>query len=110
MEDYKLTKNEKTFLIEFLELNGCGAKTPGDLLMDNYSCQCLMDLDENIDVSALYSPRQVRGFLSSLTEKNVLMFEERQTYKGENDSEPHLWWAENSFLESLDANINFGDI
>jgi hypothetical protein len=107
-EEYNLTKNEQVFIKVFLSENDCGAKTPEELLEDNFSCQCLEDLEGTF--SGL-SRNQIGGYLSSLQEKGVLMFEKRQGARANDKNmytfEPDLYWVEDSYIESLDADLDF---
>ena len=99
-----LTLNEKAFLWEFLENNGCAAETPEDLLNDNFSCQCVDDLEETIN----YTPNQIRGFLSSLIEKGVLWLEERDSLRIVNDTTlPHLYWMSEEVLKEMNPKLTF---
>lgn len=96
-----LTKREKEFLLEFLKNNDCGAKSSEDLLEDNYSCQCIENLQ---DVYPELSKNQIGGFLSSLQEKGVLWIEDNRgtdynciTLKKEKLAD--LYWVSDNFLE-----------
>ena len=104
---YDLTENEQFFMIKFLANNGCGAENADDLLGDNYSCQSMDDFNE------LFSDlldQQIGGFLSSLEQKGVIWADNRE---GEmcmaGDLLPNLWWATESYLESLNLNWSFTD-
>ena len=105
-----LTSKESIFLTKFLSINECGAKTPGDLLEDNFSCQTLRDLRE-----LGYNKNEVAGYISSLEEKNVLMIEDGRgpenpfiKIKGRKQKMlPDLYWVTGDYLETLDSNWNF---
>ena len=86
----KLTTREQDFIITFLKENDCNAKSTEDLLEDNHSCQCMLDL-RNINPSL--SNNEIAGFVSSLIEKGVLSKEERS-------DEVDLYWVTDSFLEN----------
>jgi len=103
-----LTKNEKRFLTDYLENNGCGALTPQELLEDNFSCFSIQAAEEEL---TNYTPNQIRGFLSSLIEKDVLWFEERDAYRVlDNDGlQPSLYWVSDEFLKDLQPNLTFKD-
>ena len=107
-EDFKLTTGEQTFIKVFLSENSCGANTPEGLIDDNFSCQCLEDLEGQF--SGL-TRNQIGGYLSSLQEKGVLMFEERQgarcTAKNMFTFEPDLYWVNDSYLASLAQDLDF---
>ena len=107
-KEYNLTKNEQVFIKTFLSENGCGAKTPEELLEDNFSCQCLEDLESTF--SGL-TRNQIGGYLSSLQEKGVLTFEKRQGARANNKNmytfEPDLYWVDESYIETLDADLDF---
>lgn len=105
-----LTKREQEFILKFLKANGCNASTSEDLLEDNFSCQCLEDLE---DVFPELSKNQIGGFLSSLQEKNVLWLDERDGSICKSKSriammnfEPDLYWVNDSFLEE-NSNLTF---
>ena len=99
-----LTSREQDFICRFLAANCCGANNSEQLLNDNFSCQCVADLQSVFkDLTA----NQIGGFLSSLQEKSVIWMDERDgsICKSENrikqiNFEPNLYWVENSFLES----------
>lgn len=93
-----LTEGEADFLINFLEENGCGAKTAGELLADNFSCQCIEDLRDTMKLSV----KQVGGFLSSLQEKSVIYIEDER-----GSGLPDLYWVSDSFLEELKQDASF---
>lgn len=102
--EFKLTENEQTFIKLFLANNGCGATTPEELIDDNYSCQCIEDLNECTN----YTPSQIAGYLGSLTEKNVIWIEDRdgsvcksKSRVAQMNFEPDLYWVNESYLESL---------
>lgn len=64
-KNFSLTLNEEKFIKTFLSENGCGAQTPDDLLSDNFSCQCIEDLNGIMSLTK----NQIGGYLSSLQEK-----------------------------------------
>ena len=110
--EYPLTKNEALFIKTFLSENGCGAKTPKDLLADNFSCQCIEDLR---DTHTGLSNDQIGGYISSLIEKGVLWLEVRDgavckypigTIQ-ESIFAPNLYWVDDCYLETLDENLKF---
>lgn len=111
-KDYKLTDNEQDFIQKFLYNNGCGAETPSELLGDNYSCQCIEDLREEMTD---LSPNQIGGYLASLQEKGVLTLDERMGPICEVGAsrmkrfqfEPDLYWANEDYLEQLDPDLDF---
>lgn len=101
----KLTENEKDFLLNFLENNGCGAETPRELLDDNFSCQCIEDLRY---IFPNLSNNQIGGYLTSLQEKGVIYLDERDGAVCESSNpikklnfEPDLYWVSNEFLEEI---------
>jgi len=107
--EFNLTEKEQKFMTEFLQSNGCGARTAGELLEDNYSCQALEDLRE-FDFSA----HQIAGLISSLEEKGCIWKEDRDgdicTSKNrfkQMTFEPDLWWVSEEYLESLPLNEAF---
>lgn len=109
--EFELTENESIFIKVFLSNNGCGAETPEALLNDNFSCQCLEDLRE---LFSGLSNNEIGGYLSSLQEKSVIWLEERDgsICKSNNRMarltfEPDLYWVDDSYLESLKADVNF---
>jgi hypothetical protein len=93
-----LTERETEFITKFLAMNGCGATDAESLLDDNFSCQCLEDLNESMDLT----PNQIGGFLSSLQEKDVIWCEERPKREG-----PNRYWVNDSFLETLPEDFKF---
>jgi hypothetical protein len=105
-ENYNLTEKECDFIQKFLENNGCGASTPGELLSDNFSCQTIEDMED-----FGYSKHQVAGLISSLIEKQVIFVEDRDGPKANKKNfmtfEPDLYWVDDNYLESLDENLKF---
>ena len=102
----ELTEKELNFFKRFLDYNGCGAKTPKELLEDNFSCQCIEDLR---DVFPEVSNNEIGGLLSSLEVKGFLNLEERDGSFCKSKSkakqmifEPDLYWASDSVLEELE--------
>jgi len=119
-ESYPLTVNEQRFIKGFMGENGCGAKTPGDLLNDNYSWQCIEDLRTNMKD---LSNRQIAGYLSSLQDKGVLGVEVRDgkvfesTCKNEEDLkvlrdnfEADLYWVLEEYLTTIPSNLQFAEV
>jgi len=108
--DYNLTDKEQGFIKIFLSENGCGAQTPSILLGDNFSCQCIEDLNE---LFSGLTKNQIGGFLSSLQEKGVLMLDKRDgpifTKKNMWTFEPDLYTAEEGYLQSLPGDLDFYD-
>jgi len=91
-----LTKKEENFLRSFLVNNGCAARTPSDLLEDNFSCQALEDIfEQNPDLNK----HQISGLISSLIEKQIIWIEERNT-------DCDLYWISEWYLEELKLNEN----
>ena len=100
-----LTNREQEFVLKFLGATGCGAESCEELLEDNFSCQCVEDLE---DVFPELSKNQIGGFLASLQEKGVLQLDERdgpicKSKSAMMNFEPDLYWKNDSFLEE---NIN----
>jgi hypothetical protein len=105
-----LTEKEQKFMAEFLKSNGCGAKTPSQLLNDNFSCQCWEDLREFKD----FTNRQIPGLISSLNKKGVIFLDERdgKICKSKNKEKqwnflPDLWWVSEEYLKSLEQDKEF---
>jgi len=89
----------------------CGAKTPEELIDDNFSCQCLEDLYSIFDY---LNKHEITGLLSSLQTKGVINLEERSgpIYEGTNkiesfNFEPDLYWCDTEYLKTLNNTINF---
>ena len=109
-EKYSLTEREQEFIKHFLSENGCGAQTPEVLLGDNFSCQCVEDLRDTMNLTA----NQVGGFLASLQEKQVIWCEDERgddiviTKNGPKRVPlPDLYWVDDNYLESLDPDLDF---
>jgi len=109
-KSYNLTEKEASFIETFLSENGCGAKTPEELLDDNFSCQSLGDLSELYDLNK----HEIAGLLSSLQNKGVLWLDDRDgpEYTGSNrmkelSFEPDLYWVSDEYLEELDKEVEF---
>lgn len=112
-KDYNLTDGEQDFIQKFLWANGCAAETPSELLEDNYSCQCVEDMREELTD---LSHNQVGGYLASLQEKGVIYIEERMGPICESNNtvkimqfEPDLYWANEDYLAQLDPDLLFSD-
>ena len=110
-EEYNLTEKECKFIKTFLSENGCGAQTASELLDDNYSCQCLEDLN---DIFEDLNKHEISGLLGSLQSKGVINLEERSGpyYTGTNkinsySFEPDLYWCDSDYLETLDKDLKF---
>jgi|SaaInl8_200m_RNA_FD_contig_101_186627_length_8541_multi_3_in_0_out_0_9 hypothetical protein len=95
-DTYNLTEKEQKFIQTFLSMNDCGAVNPEELLADNFSCQCTDDLK----AQTTYSAHEIAGYLSSLSEKNVLEIESR-------NSNPDLYWVASDYLETLPKELSF---
>ena len=96
--DTVLTEGEANFIQTFLANNDCGAKTPGDLIDDNFSCQCVEDLVEVMGMT----PYEVGGYLSSLEKKGVIWVEDER-----GATLPDLWWASDAYIADLDPELSF---
>lgn len=107
----ELTANECAFMMSYLSSNGCGARTPDDLLSDNYSCQAFEDL---VDMFPELSEPQIKGTLGSLINKQILWIEDDRGYeypfdiKGRNNPKlPDLYWVSEWYLEELNPELKF---
>jgi len=109
-----LTEKETIFIKTYLQSNECGAKTPSDLLADNYSCQTIQDIREMFIGD--FTPKQISGLLSALEQKGIIWVDERD---GRNvpksrfaamNFEPDLFWVSETFLEELPADTKFEEL
>lgn len=110
-KQFKLTEREQDFIQKFLDNNGCGARTPCELLDDNFSCQCIEDLRS---IFHEMSEHQIGGFLSSLQTKGIIFLEYRDGPVCESNDrikqlmfEPNLYWITEDYLKSLDQDLLF---
>lgn len=107
--EYTLTENEQKFIKAFLGNNGCGASNPEELLGDNFSCQTFEDL---VDLFTEMTQPQIKGTLGSLVDKGVIFIEDDRGYedwmmKRPKMKLPDLYWVNDSYLETLDPNLEF---
>ena len=109
-----LTEKENLFMKKYLSSNDCGAKTPSDLLEDNYSCQTMQDIRELFTDD--FTPKQISGLLSALEQKGIIWIDERdgrnipKSKKLAWNFEPDLFWVSEEFLKELPADTNFKEL
>jgi len=111
----KLTPNETKFIKTWLGNLENGARTPEELLSDNYSYLCLETMNNLFKHELGLSTKQIAGYLASLQEKGVLVLEERDgPYISENTSlqkrisfEPDLYFIDEDYIQSLPKEMKF---
>lgn len=112
-KEYQLTEGEALFIKEFLSNNDCDARDVDTLLGDNFSCQ---SFEELVKIFSNLSEPQIKGYLGSLIEKQVIFLEDdrRDAYatlfqiKGKKYKKlPDLYWVDDSYLESLNSEVSF---